>query len=438
MTLAFRVKLLFIGGFIVESSLLKSSYELPRKRALLLALDDWAAPYHLCRNLVDVGFDLRAIFPSTSVLSQTRFLPRGGCLSPLQKLCSVTLAAENRFGKPALLRKVGAFATRRLAVRLLALAEQWTPDIIIPLDDRAIRLCRDLIAGRGGRLPPSVTALLIRSVGDPVTLDQRLSRAGNCDAARGAGVRTPLQISVTDQQTARRFAHDVGYPIVAKAEHSAGGVGITICRDEKALFEALRGSLFKSRMGRLSSLLTRWFRPRHTANRQYILQQFVVGVPTMREVFCWEGRVVAGFSLAKMQSATATGAASVVRTIDNAGMERATAGLVEALGLTGFADVDFIVDKDGAALCIELNARPTGLTHLGTRFGCSLERALHAMLTGDAFVAPPPPIVDETVAIFPKEWFRDPNSEALKSAYHDVPWDDPKIINYYAAKQPIA
>ncbi|GAC1585559.1 MAG: hypothetical protein NVS3B5_19980 [Sphingomicrobium sp.] len=60
------------------------------------------------------------------------------------------------------------------------------------------------------------------------------------------------------------------------------------------------------------------------------------------------------------------------------------------------------------------------------------------MLLGDAFVAPPLPSVDETVAIFAKEWLRDPKSEALKSGYQDAPWDDPKIISYYLAKYPRA
>jgi hypothetical protein len=37
-------------------------------------------------------------------------------------------------------------------------------------------------------------------------------------------------------------------------------------------------------------------------------------------------------------------------------------------------------------------------------------------------------IVNDVVAIFPREWQRDPVSPYLKSAHHDVPWDDPAVV----------
>ena len=33
-----------------------------------------------------------------------------------------------------------------------------------------------------------------------------------------------------------------------------------------------------------------------------------------------------------------------------------------------------------------------------------------------------------TVALFPGEWARDPSSAYLSGAYHDVPWDDPPLV----------
>ena len=32
------------------------------------------------------------------------------------------------------------------------------------------------------------------------------------------------------------------------------------------------------------------------------------------------------------------------------------------------------------------------------------------------------------IAIFPREWMRDPASPWLKNAYHDVPWEDPDVV----------
>ena len=34
----------------------------------------------------------------------------------------------------------------------------------------------------------------------------------------------------------------------------------------------------------------------------------------------------------------------------------------------------------------------------------------------------------DTIALFPREWLRDPASPWLKTAFHDVPWDDPATV----------
>ena len=39
------------------------------------------------------------------------------------------------------------------------------------------------------------------------------------------------------------------------------------------------------------------------------------------------------------------------------------------------------------------------------------------------------PITDKReIALFPREWIRDPASPWLNRAYHDVPWDDPAVL----------
>jgi hypothetical protein len=53
---------------------------------------------------------------------------------------------------------------------------------------------------------------------------------------------------------------------------------------------------------------------------------------------------------------------------------------------------------------------------------------MRAALTG----APAPEVASVTenavIALFPQEWLRDSKSEWLRSAYHDVPWDEPALI----------
>jgi hypothetical protein len=49
-------------------------------------------------------------------------------------------------------------------------------------------------------------------------------------------------------------------------------------------------------------------------------------------------------------------------------------------------------------------------------------------VTGET-VRPAPKVTDDdTIALFPQEWIRDPASAFLQSAYHDVPWDKPELI----------
>ena len=44
-------------------------------------------------------------------------------------------------------------------------------------------------------------------------------------------------------------------------------------------------------------------------------------------------------------------------------------------------------------------------------------------------VTPSPKLTEhDTIALFPHEWIRDPQSSFLYSAYHDVPWQEPRLI----------
>jgi hypothetical protein len=53
---------------------------------------------------------------------------------------------------------------------------------------------------------------------------------------------------------------------------------------------------------------------------------------------------------------------------------------------------------------------------------------LYAAVSGDA-VQPAQKVTEkETIALFPQEWIRDSESPLLRSAYHDVPWEAPELV----------
>jgi hypothetical protein len=45
----------------------------------------------------------------------------------------------------------------------------------------------------------------------------------------------------------------------------------------------------------------------------------------------------------------------------------------------------------------------------------------------------------DVIALFPQEWHSDPASEYLATAYHDVPWREPRLVkacvDFYVARK---
>jgi hypothetical protein len=77
---------------------------------------------------------------------------------------------------------------------------------------------------------------------------------------------------------------------------------------------------------------------------------------------------------------------------------------------------------------LELNPRVTGSTHLGKLFGADL---IAALLGAPPYIAPESPI---SIALFPKAVDADIFDPALLGApglLHDVPWEDPEIVDGY-------
>ncbi len=82
-----------------------------------------------------------------------------------------------------------------------------------------------------------------------------------------------------------------------------------------------------------------------------------------------------------------------------------------------------------------MNARATPTMHL------ALADDLPAALLAAARLParPRPPVTEKTdIALFPREWLRDPESPWLQNAFHDVPWDDPDLIRACVAQAPPA
>ena len=103
--------------------------------------------------------------------------------------------------------------------------------------------------------------------------------------------------------------------------------------------------------------------------------------------------------------------------------------LCRGFGIAGFFNVQFVVDeRTGDPYLLEINRRVVTHTHLGERVGRDLGRALLRALEGEPAEAATDADVEGTVAIFPREWLRDPRSRYLAEFPSDVPWDEPALF----------
>jgi hypothetical protein len=391
-------------------------------RVLFLALADYVGMDRLPAAMAKVGAVCALISPPGFYSSKTRFI-------------------ERHF---ALFRHYGiwlgtAFARGRLetAVRI------WHPDIVIPLDDVASNLLRGLTLS--GPLTDRLRHLINTSLGAPAGYAAPSSRAELMRVAFALGIRVPRFHVADDTGATLRAAADWGYPVVLKAEHTCGGSGVVIAPDAHTLCAALTAPSGFAAMWRRCRLAGRdWMwtlaglaQDQGTAP---VMQALIRGVPAMRTVSAWKGRVLTGVSfVAEHVHPAPFGASSMVRHIEHPEMEAAVLRLVEALGCSGIVSFDFMLDEEhGAAHLIEMNPRPIGTTHLGWLFGHDVAAALLSQLQGKpvpAAAANNQP--DRLIALFPRELERDPFAfDRLRwgMILHDVPHDDPTVVAAYVRR----
>lgn len=366
-----------------------------RPRVLLVALANWFGGPRLPRAFSRAGFHV------------TTFSLSGLIIGRSQATDEAVLLPEST-------------SNEDLLSALLATVERTRPDIVVPTDESSILALHAVAAlARRAGVSEEARRALERSIGDSSHLSTVRNRKALAKLASSLDVRTPAHAVVRSEADGLAFAERHGYPVVLKEEDSAAGFGVSICRDAPALSAALRKS---SQNGDVLA-------------QGLLGQAFVPGRTAMRVVVAQRGKVLGGLSAIKLENwPTATGPSTCVELIDHAEMAASAERLVAALGYSGFASFDFMLDDEGRAHVIELNARPTPISHLGERFGACLCRHLHEALTGRPSGAGEPQGLPSRVALFPQEWVRDANSVHLRAGvYHDAPWDEPDLVEAYVA-----
>jgi hypothetical protein len=311
------------------------------------------------------------------------------------------------------------------------------PDLIVPGDDLATLHLHRLYdrEKQSGRPNSAICALIERSLGAAESFPVAYARTAFMKLAEQEGIRTPKTEVVSNLDDLKDWNIRNGFPAVLKANGTSGGYGVRIVNTMEEAECALRVLQAPPRLLRAAkhALLDRDVTLILPAlrRRQFVVnaQAFVDGREATSAVACWKGKVLAALHFEVVNKRSSSGPATVVRRIENAEMAAAAEKMARGLNLSGVHGFDFMLEEQtGNAFLIEINPRATQVCHLAFGSERDIPAALCAALSGKD--AQPAPIVTEndTIALFPQEWTRDPESQFLQSAYHDVPWEEPELI----------
>jgi Carbamoyl-phosphate synthase L chain, ATP binding domain len=393
------------------------------RKILLVALEtNWPALARLPRALQNAGFTVGVACRAKAFLAHTRH-------------------RDHFFRLPEKNHGAGLLAALRTIV------SAWAPDFILPADDRTalfLTQVHECLVSEGNAT--GMGALLRRSLGNPASTREALSKRQTLEIARELGIRAPAGRPVETVAETLEFARQHGFPVVLKRSFDFGGHGVFICQNQAtviAAWDVLRRN--DTRMGRLrywreqfrGRLMESAWLP---SDPSVTVNQFIAGQSATSLTAAVGGDMLAVLTAQVEQTyPDLNGPASVVRLVRNEEMCRVSQIMLNHWGLTGLIGFDFILDASGQAWLLECNPRSTPLAHLGARVGEDLCAALYQRLVQKATVAPwfQRPVPKELlVAHFPQETWREPNSPYFQKAFHDVPVDDPALLEILSSCRP--
>jgi hypothetical protein len=375
---------------------------------LLLALTrtDWLGTSRAPRMLARAGFDVAVLTPPGSLCERSSYASRIAHVSPR--------------------------ATPMAWITALArLIDACDPRLLVPGDELALRLLFRLALDPPPALPEAqrarVAALVVESLGDPVHYEASVDKTLLPAAAAALGVRMPPGSIVVGSVTAAVVAaRAIGGRIVLKRRMGFGGGGLVFAESPDEVKVAAERLLRQPEAIDLGEY----------DRSQIVVQGYVAGRHDSQAMVALAGRPLAAFAWERfVATRPAPGQTSVARFVDSPETLDFTARLARGFGITGFFNVQFIVDaRTGEACVLEINRRIVTHTHLGERVGCDLGAALFAALEGRVVPPPVPQTGDvDCVAVFPREWLRDPASPHLDRCPADLPWDEPGLLRAMAA-----
>jgi ATP-grasp domain len=375
----------------------------PHPSVLLVAAKWWPLSARLALALIRHGCKVQALCPAghplTHVSGISRVHPLGGIFS---------LASVRR----ALL--------------------ECRPDLVIPCDDGSVSQLHEI-----HEVEPLLRSLIEFSLGPRESYPVVESRYRFLSMALELGIRVPRTETVARVEDLASWHADTASTAVVKVDGESGGNGVRISRSLDESLAAWRDlstprglATAWKRLAIDRDPLAFWLRRRHRIPAVSV-QEFIPGRPANSMLVCWRGELLSIVSVVVVAAEGPTGAATIVRVIQDERMTNAARLVVSRLMLSGFYGLDFIIEAGtGVPFLIEMNARCTQLGHIEFAGQGCLAGVLAAVLRGE----PPPevscPVLNDTIALFPQALAAgEPCRPHLEASFHDVPSEEPGLVD---------
>jgi hypothetical protein len=317
-------------------------------------------------------------------------------------------------------------APRRSLAAAIARTE---PHLVIACDEFALGLLERLRFSRS----EAIAAAAERSLGVEGAFDVLTSRSRLVALAHEAGVAAPPTAEVASRAELAAWLKAHGAPAFLKLDATFGGTGVQYAADVETamtVFEALRKPpTLAAGIGRLLrrqelTRLSAWLFQRAP---RVTVQKAILGAPANCSAFAWRGEVLAVICADVLQTHAAYGIATHVALTENGAMRTAASAIASRLGLTGVFGLDFMLDGDQQAWLIELNPRPTQISHMPFGRGSDLVAAIASRIGASVAIDRLPLPGGVAIALFP-HFLR---NRGCETAIRDLPRDQPGLIRRY-------
>jgi len=377
-------------------------------RVLIFKADsDWLGAERLPGAFAEEGYQVATLAPADDLITKSDFVVK-------------------RFKYPS--------REKLLFLSVFWVLEKWNPDIVIPGDEYAITILQH-ISEAGFSFPLSLkwkrqAHLIRKSLGNPQFWSVIRSKFEIQRIAAELDILTPENQNVNSIEDIFSYIGKYGYPVVLKKDTSVSGWGTYICRthDEVIRMYEENGSIVKvnSRYPFLGKLLRGFGRINYWhVVKHFNVQRYIKGIPMTHIFSALNGEIKSQVSARVICNKPPNGPSSVVQFVKNEQIRQVAVKLIRKVGFTGFGCLDFMMEDDTQKIyLLEFNPRPTALCHLAKKVGINLFSAMRDSLTNRVIDEKSEPNKELTIALYPQEIMRDPNSKYVTTCYHDVPYKD--------------